>query len=130
MPSEKTERRPGADLDEWVWQMQILDDLIAFVRRHGPTSASPLPTLNWTLGVTLQAGAELPTYAYPDPLPTLKAFGAVLGSEVTVKHLPDRLIYAVLGRIGRKEGTAKLPRTQVVVRAVVFHPLDDEETER
>ncbi len=130
MPSEKTEKRPGADLDAWCWQLQVLDDLAKFVQRHGPPSASPLPVLNWTLGSTRTAGAELFAHTDDDPVTVLKAFARVLGSDVTVKHLPDRLIYVVRGRVGKKDGTEMLPRTQIVVRAVVLHPLEDEETDR
>lgn len=122
-------QRSGADLDAWCWQLQTLEDLAQFVRRHGPASASPLPALNWTVGVTRQAFAELPAHAHADPVAVLKAFAAVLGTEVTVRHLPDRTVYAVRGRMGRKDGPMLQPRTQVAVRAVVRHPLEDEEND-
>jgi hypothetical protein len=122
-----TKTRPVVDLDVWCWQLQSLEDVAVFVRRHGPKSASPLPALAWTVGTTRQAVAELPSHAHADPVAVLKEFAAVLGSEVTVRHLHDRLVYAVRGRIGVKEGGT--PRTRVAVRAVVFHPFEDEEND-
>lgn len=125
--STTTKPRPGVDLDQWCWQLQSLEDVAVFVRRHGPKSASPLPVVAWTVGVTRQAVAELPSHAHVDPVAVLKDFAAVLGSEVTVRHLHDRLVYSVRGRIGVKEGGQ--PRTRIAVLATVMHPLEDEEND-
>ena len=123
--TDATETRPVVDLDQWCWSLQVLEDLAVFVRRHGPNSASPLPVLTWTLGTTRQAVADLPAALCDDPVPLMKEFARVLGTEATVRHLPDRIVYSVRGRIGRKEVTQ--PRTRIAIRAVVLQPIDDED---
>lgn len=125
-----TEKRPGTDLDDWCWQLQVLADLAQFVQRHGPSSASPLPILNWTLGTGRQASAELFAHTDDDPVTVLHLFAKVLGVNVEARHLPNKVAYWVRGWIGKKEGTKQQPRTALLIRATVFHPLEDEEAGR
>ncbi len=118
-------KRPGADVDAWVWQSQTLDDLAAFVRAHGPTSKAPLPVLNWTIGAGRSIGADLPSFE-PDTqrMATLDAYAAVLGAAVTSRVEKDRTVYTLRGRIGRPEGTDRRPRVAVSIRATVWRELD------
>lgn len=111
--------RPGAELDHWCWQLQLLDDLNEFIQEHGPTSTNPLPAVNWTLGVARQASAELPL-SDPDPLATLDAFARTLGTTIRAQRFPGKVVYRVHGRIGRQEGSNQQPRTGVVIRATSF----------
>jgi hypothetical protein len=118
------------DLDHWCWQLQALDDLARFVEQHGPTHASPLPVLNWTLGSSRSLGAELSSAYDHDPVEVLARYARVLGVPVQERHLHDRVIYFVRGWIGKPEGTDRRPRTALLIRATVFHPLDDQESTR
>lgn len=111
--------RPGAELDHWCWQLQLMDDLNGFVQEHGPSSADPLPTVNWTLGVARQASADLPL-SDPDPLATLDAFARALDTTIQAQRSPGKVVYRVHGRIGAREGSRQQPRTDVVVRATSF----------
>jgi hypothetical protein len=118
--------RPGADVDHWVWQLQTLEDLAAFTREHGPRSALPLPVLNWTVGAFRTVSAELASYD-PNALATLAAYAAALGADVTERAAPDRTVYTVKGRLGRREGTEREPRIGVVIRATVWRELDGDD---
>ncbi len=122
-------KRPGADLDAWCWQLQMLEDLGKFVQRHGPTSASPLPVLHWTLGNGRHLGADL-TAPDGDPVEVLTRYAKVLGADVQERHVNDRVIYFARGYIGKPEGTGRKPRTALLIRASVFHPLEDVEDGR
>lgn len=126
MSGHTTAKRPGADVDAWVWQCQTLADLAEFVQSHGPASNTPLPVLCWTLGAGRSIGADLPSFE-PDAarLATLDAYAAVLGTVVSSRTEPDRTIYTVRGRIGWPEGTDKQPRIAVTIRATVWRELDD-----
>lgn len=126
MPTEKTEKRPGADLDAWCWQLQALEDVTQFVRRHGPTSASPLPIVPWRLGHSRNAVAELHSWD-EDALDVLRAFAKVLGAKVQERHLDDRITYFVTGQVGRKDGPQLLPRTRLSVYATKYRPLPGED---
>lgn len=120
-------KTPGADADAWVRQSQALDDLAAFVREHGPRSASPLPVLNWHIGAFRSIGADLPTFEPDaDRLATLDAYAAALGAVVTSRVASDRTVYTVRGRIGRPEGTDRQPRISVTIRADVWRDLHDD----
>lgn len=127
--SERTAvaKRPGADVDAWVWQSQTLADLAAFVDAHGPASKAPLPVLCWTLGVGRAIGAELPTF-HPDEqrMATLHAYARVLGTVVSERVTPDRTVCTVRGRIGKPQGADRQPRVAVIIRATVWRELDDE----
>ena len=107
------------DVDRWCWQIQALDDLTAFVADHGPAASLPLPTLNWTLGTGRALSAELHTYE-PDAHSTLTAYALALGVDVIERPQPDRTVYRVHGRIGRREGTTREPRTSASIRATVW----------
>jgi hypothetical protein len=121
-------KRPGADVDAWVWQSQTIADLAAFVEAHGPASKTPLPVLCWRLGVGRSIGADLPSFE-PDArrLAALDAYAGVLGTVVTERVEKDRIVYTVRGRIGRPEGTDKQPRVSVIIQATVWlDPADDD----
>lgn len=126
MSNDTSGTRFGDTLDPWIWQIQTLSDLEVFVRRHGPNSTAPLPILAWTAGTTRTAVADIPA-ADPDPVAAITSYGEVLGAEVTVRHLPDRLVYAVKGRIGARQGTKQEPRTTLIIRATIRHQLDEQE---
>lgn len=123
-------KRPGAGLDAWCWQLQALEDLARFVEGHGPTSAGPLPVLSWTVGTGRSLGAELASSYDADPVDVLAAYAKVLGAAVQERPVRDRVIYVVRGWIGKPEGTDRRPRTALLIRATVFHPIEDEESDR
>lgn len=127
MSGHGASKRPGVDVDAWVWQSQTLADLAAFVEAHGPATNTPLPVLCWTLGVGRSIGAELPTFE-PEAqrMATLDAYAGVLGAVVSSRVASDRTVYTVRGRIGRPEGTDKQPRVSVTIRAMVWCELDDD----
>ncbi len=119
--------RLGADVDAWVWQVQTLEDLSAFVGEHGPKAAVPLPVLNWTLGVGREIGADVPSFKpVAERLATLEAYAAALGVAVASRVASDRTVYTVRGRIGRPEGMDRRPRIGVIIQATVWHESDDD----
>ena len=115
------------DLDLWRWRLQTLEDLVEFEAKHGPTSAEPLPPIQWELGTTRKICADLPS-CEPQSLAVLGAFAAALGTSVQVRRFSGRVLYSVHGRIGKPEGTDRIPRTGLLVRTWIFH--DKEENGR
>ena len=115
--------RPGGDLDDWVWQVQTLEDLAEFVREHGPRTQAPLPVLNWTLGAGRSVSARLTSYD-PGALDTLRAYASVFGVPVTERVEADRTVYTVRGRFGPPQ-VERLPRVRAVIQATVWAELDD-----
>jgi hypothetical protein len=116
--------RTGAYVDAWVRQVQSVEDLLAFVRAHGPSAGRPLPVLNWTIGAFHAINAELPA-SDPYALETLSAYARVLGARVATRTEADRVCYALRGRLGQREGDARQPRINVVIRASVRRRLED-----
>lgn len=127
MTRNSAAKRPGADLDAWVWQSQTLADLLAFVEAHGPASSTPLPVVNWTLGTGRAISAELPSFeADAQRLATLNAYAAVLDAAVSRRTESDRTVFTVRGRIGRPEGADNQPRIRVLIQATVWRDLDQD----
>ena len=120
-------KRPGAELDAWVRQCQTLSDLTAFVEAHGPAAKTPLPVLNWAVGPFRSLSADLPSFV-PDAerMATLHVYARALGAVVASRVAKDRTVYTLRGRIGRRKGPDKQPRTSVIIQATVWRPLDDE----
>jgi len=115
--------RPDAELDCWCWQLQVLDDLAKFVESHGPSSATPLPTVHWMLGFGKCASADL-LHSDPNSMDTLTTFARVLGTRVQQQRFIGSVVYHVRGRIGAREGSDKLPRTSILLRMRVILDID------
>lgn len=122
---------PGA---RWDNQMQILADLTAFVKAHGPKSKTPLPVLPWALSDTRSVSAEFwadSDQTLADPAAVVAAYAAVLGSEVRMQRFERDLLrgsgtrYYTEGRFGVPAGTDKQPRTKMFV--TTFVPDHDQE---
>lgn len=126
MMTQPQKPRPGAELDWWCWQLQVLDDLAKFVESHGPSSAAPLPTVHWMLGVGRAASADL-TASDSTSMDTLAAFARVLGTRVQQRRFIRSVMYYVRGRIGAPEGSDQKPRTSILLRITVILDIDSVE---
>jgi hypothetical protein len=116
------------DLNAWVWQMQALEDLAAFLRAHGPGTSRPLPVLNWRVAQVREVSAEVSSYD-PRAFDTLQACADVLGVLVDGRIEAQRTLYKVRGRIGRR-GVGGEPRTRMLVQATIWHDPDSDTDER
>lgn len=97
--------------------------------RSRPRAASlPLPILNWTLGTGRALSAELHA-SEPDAHSTLAAYALALGVDVIERPQPDRTVYSVHGRIGRREATRREPRTSASIRATVWREQHEDENQ-
>lgn len=112
-------------------QRETLSDLLAFIDEHAPNTRTPLPVVYWRLGMGHVVSAELgrhdtdPSGIRADRPAVLAAYAEVFGTEVKSQKSEIKTRYTVKGRIGRREGTAQEPRTQVVLSTDVWHEDDD-----
>jgi hypothetical protein len=114
---------PSIEVDRWCWQVQVLDDLAEFVQAHGPFSALPLPTVNWTLGVGRKTSADLLDGDHAS-MDTLAVFARALDTRVQQRRLIKSAIYYVRGRIGAREGRDREPQTSILLRMTVLLDID------
>lgn len=114
----------------WSWQHEALSDLLAFINEHAPGRRKPLPTLWWRVGPSLTVSAEIgqfqadPSGSGVDRPGIVAAYAAVLGVKVTTEVFENRIRYSAKGLIGMRAGTAKLPRTTLMITADVWHDED------
>ncbi|HEV2347576.1 MAG TPA: hypothetical protein VGS97_26025 [Actinocrinis sp.] len=111
----------ASEVDLYVWQMQVLDDLTKFVEAHGPSKRQPLPVLSWMVGTTRSVSARLVSGLDYDPVSVLRAYAAVLGVKVIERREETQTNYRVKGAFGRREGTAQEPRCRMVITMTVYH---------
>ena len=112
--------------DLYRWQREALTDLLAFIDAHHPNTRHPLPVIPWTLSVRHTVTARLseytpgPTGLRGDFLAVLTAYAQVLGEPVKELRLSGKTRHSVRGRIGRREGAKREPRTTVYIEADVW----------
>ncbi|HEV2345209.1 MAG TPA: hypothetical protein VGS97_14015 [Actinocrinis sp.] len=103
--------------------MRILDDLSAFIQRHGPGAAQELPLLNWSLGGHYALIAEL--REGESSLETLRAYATALGVEVHERAKPQRTVYSVRGTIPPASVERGEPHSSVLIQLTVHDNLDN-----
>ena len=100
---------PTTEGDLWRWQLETLEALTKFIRKHGPGLPGALPAVPWQVSTGFHAFARLSVYDGPDVhtprdlLGVLDAYAAALGSEVTSADLGRGDVeYRVKGVIGER----------------------------
>lgn len=107
----------------WFAQVRILDDLSAFIQRHGPGSAQELPLLNWSLGGHYALTAKLRDGE--GALETLRDYAAALGVEVHERVKPQRIVYSVRGTIPPASVERDEPHSSVLIQLAVHDQVHD-----
>lgn len=101
---------PTTEGDLWRWQLETLEALTKFIRKHGPGLPGALPAVPWSIGTHLHAVARLTPYDFLGPegeqrdrLGVLDAYAAALGSELTSVDLGRGDVeYRVKGAISER----------------------------
>jgi hypothetical protein len=115
----RTAMFPTTEGDLWRWQLETLEALTKFIRRHGPGLPGALPAVPWQVSNGFHAVARLCEFDGPPDFPrdrreVLAAYAAALGSEVTSVDLGrGDTEYRVKGAIGER-GRVTLTLTATV----------------